>query len=133
MNKIHLWLIACLITFSSCATILSGTKQKISVKDGTPAGADVFFKGTYIGAAPVKVKVPNGAKDSYINIQKEGYETQTIQLTRKARAGYIVLDVLCGLLPLAVDVADGAIYKQYPKRINYKLTPAQVKSNADKL
>lgn len=30
---------------------------------------------------------------------------------RKVRVGMVVCDVACGFLPLAVDVADGCIYK----------------------
>jgi glycerol-3-phosphate acyltransferase PlsY len=46
-----------------------------------------------------------------IEFRKDGYETRTYFLGNKIGAGWIILDVLCGLIPVVVDVATGAWYE----------------------
>ena len=113
------------ILFSSCATILSGGKTKVRVYDGTPANANVYVDGNYVGTAPCKFKIHKTMKNAQhtIDIKAQGYETQTVTTNRKFSAGFFILDICTGVLWLVIDLATGNLYKQRPKKIHYNLMP----------
>ena len=113
------------ILFSSCATILSGGKTKIRVYDGTPANANVYVDGNYVGTAPCNFKIHKTMKNAQhtIDIKAQGYETQTVTTNRKFSAGFFILDICTGVLWLVIDFATGNLYKQKPKKIHYNLMP----------
>ena len=112
------------IVLQSCATILGGVKDTTRVTQGTPEGAKVYLNGNYISDAPCNVRVNKNVKSGInkIEIKAEGYETQTINMTRKVSIGYVVADAVCtGWIGLIVDFATGCIYKPRPNRIKYSL------------
>lgn len=113
------------ILFSSCATILSGGKTKIRVYDGTPANANVYVDGNYVGTAPCKFKVHKTMKNAQhkIDIKATGYETQTVTTNRKFSAGFFILDIFTGVIWTVIDFVTGNLYKQRPKKIHYNLMP----------
>lgn len=117
--------IAVSFIFQGCATILGGSKDASRVHNGTPTGAKVYYNGDYVGDAPTNVKVPKSAKqgNSKIEIKADGYETSTINMTRKVSVGYTILDICTGVIWLGIDFATGNIYKPRPNKINYNLTP----------
>jgi len=119
-----LGLIVILVSFSSCATLLGGSKKGVKVK-GTPPNAQVYYNGAYIGDAPVNVKVPKSAKqgNSKVTVKADNYEPTDIELTRKWSLGYTVLDIITGFVPLIVDAATGNIYQPKPGTVKYKLLP----------
>ncbi len=114
-----------LLSFSSCATILGGSKKGVRVT-GNPPNAKVYYNGDYIGEAPVTVKVPKSAKqgNSKVTVKANNYKSQDITLIRKWSIGYTVLDILTGLVPLVIDAATGNIYQPKPGHITYNLEPA---------
>lgn len=116
-------LMAGIVIFSGCATILGGSRSTSRVKQGTPPNARVFYNGEFIGEAPTNVKIHKSAKqgNSYIEVKAEGYETSKISMTRKASAGFIILDICFGILPLGVDFVTGNIYNPRPNKIDYFL------------
>lgn len=112
----------CLL-LSSCATVFSGTKAKIQVLEGIPPKAEVYMNNNFVGQTPLNFTIPKKAfgKEVQIEIRAEGYRPVTINIDKKAQAGFIVLDVLSGLVWLVVDIADGALYKPVNDKIQYKL------------
>ena len=125
--KFTCFLLIVSILFSSCATILSGGKTKIRVRNGTPPNAHVYVDGNYVGTAPCKFKVHKTMKNAqhHIDIKAQGYETQTVTTNRKFSAGFFLLDICTGVLWLVVDFATGNLYKQKPKKIHYNLMPKE--------
>lgn len=121
-TKILIFL-AVTVLFSSCATILTGTRAKVRVSQGnTPA--QVFLNGNYIATTPCKVRIPknllrNGK--AVLTIKAEGYKEQTITVDGRVRVGWVIFDVLTGVVGLAVDFGTGAIYKPNTKMIQYNL------------
>lgn len=115
----------------SCATILSGSGDRVEVKSGNPAGAKVYLDGNFVGNAPNKVKVSkNSLRDgAIISINAPGHQDRQIKVTRKVMVGYVLLDVCLGLVPLGVDFLTGAIYKANPKEINYDLNSGNLSAN----
>lgn len=120
-TKITILLITILL--SSCATVFTGTRSKIKVQQGN-VPAQVFLNGNLIGTAPCKVKVPkhllrNGK--AVLTIKAEGYKDAVITLDGRVRVGWVVFDILTGVVGLAVDFATGAIYKADHKTVTYQL------------
>lgn len=113
------------IIFQSCATILGGSKDGSRVHNGTPPNAKVYYNGSYVGEAPTNVKVSKNAKqgNSKIEIKAEGFETSTVNMTRKVSVGYTILDICTGVIWLGIDFATGNIYKPRPNKIIYNLIP----------
>jgi len=113
--------------FSGCATILGGGKTKITVKDGFPPNADVYLDGNYMGTAPCYFKIHKTMKNAqhYIDIKAQGYESQTITTNRKFSAGFFLLDICTGVVWTIFDFATGNIYRQTPRKIQYKLVPKE--------
>lgn len=111
--------------FSSCATVFSGTKCTVRVKDGVPAGAKVYVNGNYVGTAPITITVSkNGLKNrqTVVTVKADGYRTQEIILTRRIKISALVGDLLfTGGIGLIIDFIDGAIYKASPGEIKYDL------------
>lgn len=97
-----------LITFSlaGCAAIL-GSKQKDFDLQSTPQGADVFLDGNRLGTTPVKVRLSNQAQHTFV-FRKEGYKDATCTLTKGTGAGWVIFDVLTGLVPIVIDAATNS-------------------------
>jgi hypothetical protein len=99
-------LAACTLFFSTgCATILKGTNESLLVTSD-PSGARVQINGIDVGNTPISTRV-NGTKDQFVQVRKDGYETRTASIASTVGAGWIILDFLCGGLPLVVDAITG--------------------------
>jgi hypothetical protein len=108
---------------SSCATIFKGTSQEVNF-NSDPQRAEVFVNGTRMGETPVMLKLE--VKKTYtIEFRKEGFKTQTVTITNHVGAGWIILDILAGLLPVIVDAATGAWYSLDQSNVNAVLQKQQ--------
>lgn len=82
-----------------------------------PSGAKVYVNGTLLGTTPVQLELKS--KNSYtIEFKKEGYETRIVLLNNSVGAGWIVLDVLGGLIPIIIDAATGNWYTLDQEHVN---------------
>jgi len=106
-----------------CATLFKGTNEEISI-NSDPQRAQVFINGDLYGETPISVELES-KKTYMIEFKKEGYETKTYQLNNHVGAGWIVLDVLGGLIPVIVDAATGAWYHLDQKNVNMLLEKQQ--------
>ena len=104
------------LSLSGCAAIFKGNSSKIDT-NSTPKGAQVYVYGNLMGETPIRLKLES--KRSYaIEFRMEGYKSKTFNVTNHVGAGWIVLDILCGLVPVIVDAATGAWYDLDQKNIN---------------
>ncbi|MGA2784857.1 MAG: PEGA domain-containing protein [Candidatus Bathyarchaeia archaeon] len=119
-------LVAILIfAFNGCATIFHGMSDKIDFSSD-PTGAKVYVNGQLMGTAPLELKLES--KHSYnIEFRKEGYEDKTVVVTNSVGAGWIVLDVIFGLVPVIVDAATGSWYSLDQEHVNAALEKQQGK------
>ena len=92
-------------SLSGCATILAGKQANVSFS-ADPEGAQVYVNGSLMGKTPVQLKLENN-KDYVIEFREAGYQTKTVFLNKGIGAGWIILDVLFGLVPVIVDAATG--------------------------
>ena len=106
-----------------CATLFKGTNEEISI-NSDPQRAQIFINGDLYGETPISVQLES--KKTYtIEFKKEGFQTKTFQLNNHVGAGWIVLDVLGGLVPVIVDAATGAWYHLDQKNVNMILEKQQ--------
>jgi len=98
------------LLFSSCATIINGPDQKISITS-EPAGADIAINGVEAGKTPATFRIIR-AKDHIITLSKEGYHVHNEELTRQISSVSVLYLLPGGLVSAAVDAAqdNGAIY-----------------------
>ncbi len=96
-------LVITLVSFTSgCATILQPGPDKIPVRS-EPEGAKVLLNGMLVGVTPTVISV-NRADNCSLEIQKDGY--QTISLDKnKVVAGWVFGNLLLGgVIGLGVDL-----------------------------
>lgn len=101
---------------TSCATIFKGTSSPVYFSSD-PHGVKVYVNGNLMGTTPVKLKLES--KRVYnIEFKKEGYETKTFTITNHVGVGWVILDVLGGLIPIVIDAATGAWYELDQENVN---------------
>lgn len=104
---------------TSCATLFGPKTNALSISS-SPDGAEVYVNGFKRGTTPVELNLK--PDQSYtIEFRKEGYQSVTRVVNTKVGAGWIVLDILGGLIPVVVDAATGAWNKLDQDAVNAAL------------
>jgi PEGA domain len=104
-------LLASVILFSSCSTIIQGSRQQITIQSLTK-DSKIYVDGEDKGKDNASVRLKRN-RNHAIAIKKDGYETKIINLEKRTQAGYIVADALLGLTGfglawIIVDAATGS-------------------------
>ena len=124
MKNLFVYLmILSLVAVSGCATIFTGTTQKINFSS-EPTGAKIFINGVEEGTAPLTATLKKGNEYS-IDFKLEGYENKSLRLTYSIGAGWVILDVLAGLVGVVVDAITEAWFSFDIE--NYKAVMKQAK------
>jgi hypothetical protein len=115
--NLYLLLLALLaISAAGCATLF-GTKSHVLAISSEPEAATVFVNGEEKGKTPLRLGLK--ADRSYlIEFQKEGYKPVTRLVNTKVDAGWVILDVLGGLIPIVIDASTGNWNKLDQKSVN---------------
>lgn len=115
----------CAVAFSSCATILSGSKKKVTLDSRvkTPMTLVVDGHRYHNVTFPCKVKVKCGFNDSLIRVEAEGYETQVVVIDKH----FNPVTILNIFEPLGfiVDAVTGAMMTTEYEYYWVDLVPAQ--------
>jgi len=120
--------LALTLLFSSCATIISGSKQNISFAS-TPSAASIFIDEVEVGKTPFEMKLARNSEHA-VMIKLDGYQTYQTRLTKKFNAWYLGNILIGGIIGLIIDPVTGAIYNLSPDQINAQLNKGTVyKSN----
>lgn len=115
--KTKVFVLFCLIFYlSGCATLFKGTSQEVGF-GSNPVGAEVWVDGKMMGKTPLSFKLQT-KKTYVIEFKMEGKETKTVNLNNHIGAGWIILDVLAGLVPVIIDAATGAWYSFDQQNVN---------------
>jgi hypothetical protein len=93
------------VAATGCASLF-GTHQKDFSFVSEPVSAEVFLDGNRLGTTPLKVKLSNH-KEYVFTFRKPGYKDVSCTLMKSTGAGWVVLDILGGLIPVIVDAATG--------------------------
>ena len=110
------FLIALFLFLSSCATLLKNKSDDVSFSSD-PAGSEVYANGKFLGTTPVKLRLKTDSSYT-IEFKKEGYDTKTVFLGNHVSGGWIVLDIVCGIFPVAVDAITGDWYSLDQENVN---------------
>ncbi len=102
--------ICCLIAlsfllFNGCATIFKGGTETVGFSSD-PLGAKVYVNGQYMGVGPLQLQLKSNQTYT-IEFRKEGFQPKTVILNNSIGAGWIILDVLFGFIPVVIDAATG--------------------------
>ncbi len=80
------------------------------------------------GRTPLRLELR--PDESYtIEFRREGYQTEVRRIQNKVGVGWIVLDVLFGVVPVLVDALTGAWYEFDQKYVNALLERQQLRLN----
>ncbi len=109
----------CVFSMTGCATIFSGNTDKVTITS-SPSEATVTINGVPRGTTPLMLELDKGSSYN-VEIKKEGYETKHATIANKVGAGWVVLDVFTGLVPLVVDIITDAWYKLTPTEVHVNL------------
>lgn len=111
-----------------CASVTRGTTENISIST-TPSGATADITGLDIPTAcvtPCVVQAKRNA-DITVTVNKEGYEPQTIPLTKEipgtGAAGFAGNVLLGGVVGMGVDAYTGAAQDHKPNPVIVTLQP----------
>lgn len=104
-----------------CATLFNQVPQHIPVTSD-PSGATVAVDGQVYGTTPLELALPVD-RGYQVRVEAPGYPAQTRMLMRSASVGFIVLDVVLGLVPLAVDLVTGDLYDLDPGAMHFQFAP----------
>jgi hypothetical protein len=106
-----------LLFFASCATIFTGTKDRITF-NSTPSGAIVYKDGVEICTTPCSTKMRRSLSDTDIEFKLDGYETRLITLDKTFNPVSIIN--LGNLFGWGIDALSGAVLK-YDRKV-YDIT-----------
>ena len=119
---------------NNCATIMSGSKQEITITSD-PSDADIVYRKTCLGKTPAKIKLKRKEKHAAIRLEKGGYEPVVVNLTRTFNKWYGLNLVSFTIFGLIVDPITGAAYSLDPDEIDVWLqkTSKNKEQNSEKL
>jgi hypothetical protein len=106
-----------------CATILNGSDQTITV-DSNVQGAEVLYNGKVIGVTPLSTTVEKHI-DSILEIKKEGYQPQTIDMKTSLTAAFWGNILIGGLFGSSTDQSTDSAYEYDPGSFHVTLEPEQ--------
>ncbi|WP_303918031.1 PEGA domain-containing protein [Draconibacterium sediminis] len=118
------------LLFSSCATIISGSRQNVTIAS-TPSAADVYINGVDMGKTPVTKNLKRNQEYTVL-IELEGYLPYETLLTKEFNAWYLGNILIGGLIGLIIDPITGAIYKLSPQDLHARLDGETVLQNDGK-
>ena len=111
--------VATAVVLCSCASIIHGTHQDVGISSN-PTGAQVSVDGQVKGATPIVANLTR--KDNHIvRIELAGYKPYETTLTRKVSGWVWGNIVFGGLIGLAVDAINGALYNLTPEQVSAAL------------
>lgn len=103
-----------ILFFTSCATIIHGTRQKINFVS-SPPGASVSINNVNKGETPLLLKLKRN-DDHLVQMSLPSYQLFQTTLTQKFDALLLGNLIFGGPLGIIVDVVDGATYKLEPEK-----------------
>jgi hypothetical protein len=116
--KISILLMGAVFLFSSCATLFTGTKDRISF-NSNPSGATIYIDGVEQCETPCTLNVTRSINDTDVEFKLDGYETRLITLSKEFNVVSIIN--LGNLLGWGIDAISGAVMKYDRKTYDIKL------------
>ncbi len=118
-NKLITCSLALTLLMSSCATIVSGSRQNVKFSSN-PSTATIFIDEVEVGKTPFEIKLARKSEHS-VMIKLEGYQTYQTKLTKKFNGWFVGNILIGGLIGIIIDPITGAIYNLSPDEINAQM------------
>lgn len=118
-NKIISCSIVLSLLMSSCATIISGSKQNVRFSSN-PSTATIFIDEVEVGKTPFEIKLARISEHS-VMLKLDGYQTYQTRLTKSFNGWYIGNILLGGIIGLIIDPITGAMYNLTPDQVNAQM------------
>lgn len=102
------------LSLFGCAAVFRGTKDTVTI-ESNPAGAEAKRGERKIGVTPTKLETERSGV-TQVTLTKEGYEDHHGVVKKQMNAGWLTLDILTCVIPVAacipiiVDALTGAWY-----------------------
>jgi hypothetical protein len=107
-NRSTILLAATLFIMTSCATLFSGTKDRITF-NSSPSGAMIYIDGVEQCRTPGSIEVKRSINDTDVEFKLDGYDTRLITLSKEFNVVSIIN--LGNLLGWGIDALSGAVMK----------------------
>lgn len=88
-----------------CATLFNSGSKDVSLNTD-PTGATVLVDGNRRGTTPMTLELDNNSSHT-VTFQMDGHEDVSCEIGTSVGAGWVILDVLGGLVPVVIDAATG--------------------------
>jgi hypothetical protein len=115
-------LLTATLVVSGCGALFNSGPAAVMFTS-TPNEAQVWINGARMGTTPVSLQL-NKSQNHAVVFRVPGSAETTYNLDRKISAGYVILDILGGVLPVIVDAATGAWYVLPTNSVNVTLARA---------
>lgn len=92
-----------------CAALFNSKTSPISM-NSNPVGAEVIVDGDRMGTTPISLDL-SVKEEHRVVFRMDGYDDVTCILNRKVGAGWVILGILGGVLPIIIDAATGSWYE----------------------
>lgn len=133
MNRLFISIVVFAFVVSGCASINSGTTQQVTI-DSDPPGAtvivgakvkkaDKYIMVNSVNAGVTPLVVELSRKDGMVEVSKEGYESQEVELKKSMNPWMWGDIVLTSLLSTSIDTSTGACNQYKPGQYMVTLTP----------
>ena len=109
------------LTVAACGLVFGGTRQTIQAVSSPPGTTITTAPATATLTTPASVSLER-KRDYTLTFSRAGYSSADAQVVHHVRGGIIVLDILCGLVPVIIDAATGAWNSLSPNVVNVTLT-----------
>jgi len=118
-NKIISCSFVLTLLMSSCATIVSGSKQIVRFSSN-PSTASVFIDEVEVGKTPFEIKLARISSHSVV-LKLDGYQTYQTRLTKSFNGWYIGNILIGGIIGLIIDPITGAMYNLTPDQVDAQM------------
>jgi len=131
-KRLHLFsALACLGLFASCASILNGGKQTMTL-DSQPSGSTVYVNGTEYGTTPLNYSyTPVDGDEVLFELRNQGYQSASVTMRPKRNGAVLFADAMLLHIPYLVDRNSPALYslptKQYTVNMYREQTAEMVR------
>ena len=107
-HSFMMFFIITILLMNNCATVMKGMNERLLINT-KPEGVEIFINGFYAGKTPLPLNLETN-KSYHIEFRSPDKESKVYILNRKVKTGWLILDVLTGIIPVFIDAATGALY-----------------------
>jgi hypothetical protein len=110
-----------ILILPGCATLFASKRETVSFRT-VPPGAEILINGNPVGTTPYQQDLQK-KKEYIVTFRLAGHREVTCEIGKKVGAGWVVLDVLGGLVPIVIDAITGDWHSLDKKSCDVTLTP----------